>query len=224
MRRVFPAAQDWPDYHRQWVAVRTRFIDDLITREMGEKGAKNVVVLGAGVDMRAFRLASLAGATVVEVETQEMSDAREALMTGLGVEPMCAKRVDIACDVTDVAALKSHLAGAGVSSSAGSEPTVWVLEGLVMYIPKDAVVALIALIGELSAKGSFLICNFMFSSAAEAAGHLLGREEVVEKVRAAGFSEDVQCHVFGDDVLNMGRYPAGKAPDESFSFVVGRKA
>ena len=42
-----------------------------------------------------------------------------------------------------------------------SLPTCWILEGLVMYLTKDAVQQLLEEITGLSAKGSYMILNFL---------------------------------------------------------------
>lgn len=47
---------EWPDFHKQWVAVRTRFIDDQITEHAAAAGISQLVNLGAGMDTRPHRL------------------------------------------------------------------------------------------------------------------------------------------------------------------------
>src|SRR5580658_8908009 len=39
-----------------WIAARTRFLDDLLLDACQQQGCRQIVILGAGLDARAFRL------------------------------------------------------------------------------------------------------------------------------------------------------------------------
>src|SRR5262245_28418089 len=56
---------------------RTLFIDD-VARDAATAGVREVVVLGAGFDCRAHRLAELAGATVFEVDRADTQEWKRA--------------------------------------------------------------------------------------------------------------------------------------------------
>ena len=48
---------DWPDFHRSWTAVRTRFIDDQIQKYADGSGRyQQLVNLGAGTSGRSFKM------------------------------------------------------------------------------------------------------------------------------------------------------------------------
>ena len=47
---------DWPEFHKTWVAVRTRFIDDAVAEHAAGGTLPQLVNLGAGMDTRPYRL------------------------------------------------------------------------------------------------------------------------------------------------------------------------
>ena len=47
---------NWPEFHKTWTAVRTKFIDDLIEKHAGSGQIQQIVNLGAGMDTRPYRL------------------------------------------------------------------------------------------------------------------------------------------------------------------------
>ena len=204
----------WPEYHQQWTAVRTKFIDDALAAERAA-GVAQVVCLGAGVDMRAFRLDALRGCRLIEVETPEMHEARRVLVDSLGLEAVCERKA-VCCDVTQTEELARKLESEGGWDPA--KPTVWLLEGLLMYMSKAAQEDLLSLLGRSSAPGSCAIINFLY---APAHGQF-GKDESTAFLRSAGFDGAVDAHSFGDAVLSYGRYREGLPADEAFSFAVAR--
>ena len=48
----------WPEFHKTWVAVRTRFIDDAVAEHAAGGTLPQLVNLGAGMDTRPYRLES----------------------------------------------------------------------------------------------------------------------------------------------------------------------
>ncbi|RVW05669.1 SAM-dependent methyltransferase [Rhodococcus xishaensis] len=129
-----------------WVAVRTKFLDDFALDSV-DNGCGQVVLLGAGLDTRAFRLPWLRQVTVYELDTPEMVDFKAAVLGD--TTPDVAARAVVPVDLREdwPAALRE----AGFRSDV---PTAWILEGLLLYLPDDAVETLMDGIGELSAPGS----------------------------------------------------------------------
>ncbi|MGB1605453.1 MAG: class I SAM-dependent methyltransferase, partial [Promethearchaeia archaeon] len=114
-----------------WIMVpRTRYGDDLI-EELGKTGASQLVLLGAGMDTRAFRLASLRAWTVFEVDLQETFAVKEPLLADQPT--LCAQRVVLASDFAQASAVElvQLLVDAGFNQEA---PAVFLLEGLLMYL------------------------------------------------------------------------------------------
>ena len=149
----------------EWILVpRTRYGDDFLVHQYRANGARQLVLLGAGMDSRAYRrFASSATAStasgvtdlpelkVFEVDQQTTFDVKEPLLTG--AELTVAARVAVGHDFATggqngwAKALLAHGFDPRV-------PTVWLLEGLLYYLKHDDVVAVIRNIGELSAPRS----------------------------------------------------------------------
>jgi methyltransferase (TIGR00027 family) len=136
--------------------LRTRVIDDDIAA-FARAGGRQVVLLGAGFDCRAWRLAALAGATVFEVDHPATQAKKRALMAH---EPPLARVVFVPWDFEHqpLAALPERLRAEGQDATA---PTMTVLEGVTMYLTPDALDATFACIAAYSAAGSPLAVTYM---------------------------------------------------------------
>jgi methyltransferase (TIGR00027 family) len=69
----------WPAGPRASAVVRTRLIDDLVGEAMAG-GARQVVLLGAGYDSRAYRIGSMAAARVFEVDHPATQATKQRLV------------------------------------------------------------------------------------------------------------------------------------------------
>jgi methyltransferase (TIGR00027 family) len=135
------------------MALRTLAIDSAV-RDAIARGAKQLVILGAGFDGRAWRMPELAGVKVFEVDhpaTQGVKREKAALLppaTGsVTFVPTNFEQEKLA----DVLARAGHEAGV---------PTCWIWEGVVMYLTREAMRATLAAIAGRSAPGSTLIINY----------------------------------------------------------------
>lgn len=133
-------------FNAQWVGVRTRFFDDFFARA----GVRQAVILAAGLDCRAYRLAWPADATVFEVDQPRVLEFKQRVLDQRGAEPT-TRRVAIATDLRDDWA--AALIEAGFDPA---QPTAWALEGLLPYLPGAAQDALFEKLHELSAVGSHI--------------------------------------------------------------------
>ncbi|GAA1983811.1 class I SAM-dependent methyltransferase [Kitasatospora viridis] len=162
--RAAPASAGWPvrigqvpdgDANPLWgrfaryFGLRTRVLDDFLVRSAGA-GIRQVVLLGAGLDTRAFRLDWPAGCTVFEIDREAVLAFKHRVLGGLAAAPT-ALRVPVPVDLREdwVGALTA----AGFERSA---PTVWLAEGLLFYLPSAAETELFDTVDRLSAPGSSL--------------------------------------------------------------------
>jgi methyltransferase (TIGR00027 family) len=129
--------------------IRTRFYDDWLTAAVGG-GCGQVVLLAAGLDARAFRLAWPAGLRVFEVDLPGVLSFKEAVLGGCGAVPRC-ERVAVPADLRGDWAAK--LAAAGLDPG---QPTAWLAEGLIIYLTAAEAARLLTGVGGLSAPGSQL--------------------------------------------------------------------
>ena len=134
---------------RVWVVARTLFLDDLLA-EAGQQGCRQVVLLGAGFDGRAYRLPWPPGTRCFEVDTPDVLGPKDQVLAAEHAVPGC-ERLVVPCDLRDdwPAALRA----AGLDPA---QPTAWIAEGLLVYLTPAEVDGLLATITSLSAPGSWL--------------------------------------------------------------------
>ena len=134
---------------RVWVVARTLFLDDLLA-EAGQQGCRQVVLLGAGFDARAYRLPWPPGTRCFEVDTPDVLGPKDQVLAAEHAVPGC-ERLVVPCDLRDdwPAALRA----AGLDPA---QPTAWIAEGLLVYLTPAEVDGLLDTITSLSAPGSWL--------------------------------------------------------------------
>ena len=131
------------------VALRTLRLDDLVHKAVDD-GATQLLLLGAGLDVRAHRLADLRGVTVFEVDHP---DTQRVKKRRLGDRAPLAREVRYVAVDFEKQDLGTELLAAGFSTS---EKTAVVWEGVTMYLRPEARRGTLAVLGELLAPGSMV--------------------------------------------------------------------
>ena len=134
----------------RWVAVRTRFLDELVNEAVAH-GIRQVVIVGAGLDARAYRLALPRDLTVFEVDHEEVISLKQRLLDELELMSSCRRRVVVADLVTD-----DWLQLLTDTGWTPSQPTVWVAEGLLVYLNHEDRTRLLTQLLAASDMGSVL--------------------------------------------------------------------
>ncbi|HKW46063.1 MAG TPA: SAM-dependent methyltransferase [Gemmatimonadaceae bacterium] len=135
------------------IGLRTVAIDRAV-RDAVAGGAKQVVLLGAGYDGRAWRMRELTGVKVFEVDhPATQGDKRRRLPERL---PAMGIVTFVSMDF-ERESLDTVLERAGHDRS---QPTCWIWEGVVMYLTHEAMRATLVSVAERSAPGSTLIVNY----------------------------------------------------------------
>jgi methyltransferase (TIGR00027 family) len=132
---------------RDSVAVRTRFCDDYLLAA-ARSGCRQVVLLAAGLDARAFRLPWPEGVRLWELDMPEVFAFKERVLADRGATPGCERTV-IPADLRED---WPHLL-----SDAGFNPgqsTAWLIEGLLMYLDEGERDLLLDRVGGLSSAAS----------------------------------------------------------------------
>jgi methyltransferase (TIGR00027 family) len=145
---------------RGYQAVRTNFFDTYFADAVSA-GIRQVVILASGLDSRAYRLDWPAGTTVYEIDQPQVLDYKSTTLADNGVTPSAERRtvpIDLRQDWP--AALRAEGFDPG-------QPTAWLAEGLLMYLPGEAQDRLFTLVGELSAAGSRVAAETAASHADE---------------------------------------------------------
>lgn len=131
------------------VALRTAAIDAALVEAI-RCGVDQVVILGAGLDARAYRLDALRDATVLEVDHPATQRFKRGRVEGL--LPMARDVRFIAVDF-ERDDLGARLAEEGHDAS---RPTFWLWEGVVMYLEEPAIRGSLRAMHARSAPGSRL--------------------------------------------------------------------
>lgn len=131
------------------VAARTHYLDDQVWGAVRD-GVRQVVIVGAGLDVRAYRMGLPADVTVFEVDLDVLFEFKEPVLSAAGSAPTCP-RVTVVGDVTGD--WSKALSEAGHRAN---EATVWVVEGLFIYLTDEQNEQLLAAVSEISAPGSML--------------------------------------------------------------------
>lgn len=135
------------------LAARTRFFDDFFTGAT-TAGIDQAVILAAGLDARAYRLAWSPGSVVYEVDQPKVVEFKTATMARLGAKPTAERRT-VSIDLRED--WPTALRRSGFDDT---RPAAWSAEGLLMYLPPEAQDRLFDHITELSAPGSRLATEF----------------------------------------------------------------
>src|ERR1700738_5103278 len=151
------AAADVDDDESGWklehmpeaMAVRTRFFDSFFLAAT-HAGIRQAVILASGLDARAYRLDWPAGMTVFEVDQPQVIAFKTTTLADLGAEPTADRRA-VAGDLRND--WPAALIEAGFDHT---QPTAWIAEGLLGYLPPEAQDRLLDNISALSADGSRL--------------------------------------------------------------------
>lgn len=181
------------------MAVRTRWFDTLFT-DAAAAGVRQAVILAAGLDARAHRLPWPAETVVFEVDQPEVIAFKTTTLAALGAEPRATRRT-VAIDLRDdwPAALRSN----GFDPN---QPTAWIAEGLLIYLPSDAQDRLFENITALSAPGSRLAIERVH----DVASFVNGRpKEISEKMRELGSTIEMEGLVYTGERANSVEHLTG---------------
>ncbi len=228
---------------RNYQAVRTHFFDAFFADAVAA-GIRQIVILASGLDSRAYRLDWPAGTHIYEIDQPKVLEYKSVTLGAHGAAPR-AELHEVPVDLRHD--WPAALAAQGFDPA---QPTAWLAEGLLMYLPADAQDRLFDTITALSAPGSRV--------SAEAIGHHNEERREQMRERFEKFADqlgieravDIQNLTYNDpdranvtDWLNahgwrasgqpsteemrrLGRWidvPMGNDPDAFATFVVGER-
>jgi methyltransferase (TIGR00027 family) len=134
----------------EFVAIRTRYIDDSVRAVMSTEPIAQVVLVASGMDTRVYRMDWPAGTTVYEIDHPDLLIEKQSRMAELSASPVVPTvelGVDLASDWRTP--LRSH----GFDPD---RPTLWVVEGLLFFLTEEQAAGLLLGMAEVSAPGSTL--------------------------------------------------------------------
>lgn len=142
----------------QFVVARHRYMDDALRRAL-RSGVDQVVLLGAGYDMRAYRLAKqIRDRPVFEVDHPATSRRKARVIAQHTAElpPVRVERVEVDFEKQS---FRTELRRAGFR---GRHKTFFVWEGVSMYLTRTSVVKTLKTLRLMSAPGSQVVLDLWY--------------------------------------------------------------
>jgi methyltransferase (TIGR00027 family) len=158
-----------------WMALRTRYIDDCVTRALS-RGVRQVVVLGAGLDTRAARLAR-EGVRFFEVDQPaSQSDKCERLSRFDGYPMDAATFVPCDFERDDFVQL---LEAAGLDRGS---PACFVWEGVIYYLAEEAARSTLRRLASEFDPHSLLVFDYLNTKMAKASPRLRDEDRAMKGI------------------------------------------
>jgi len=175
------------------VVARTRYIDEFLKAQIAE-GIKQLVILGAGYDSRAYRFSLLEkGVKVFEVDhpdTQLLKMWKVKTMLGSMPKHVVYVHVDFAGEKLEI-----NLPKNGYDRQL---KTLFIWEGVMMYLTAESVDRTLAFISGYSGEGSCVVFDYLFESAIDGTSKL--REAEMMRKHCARLGEPLLFGVKDDAI------------------------
>ncbi|MGO8769407.1 MAG: class I SAM-dependent methyltransferase [Mycobacterium sp.] len=142
-----PLKSDWGEHFVNYQGARTKYFDEYF-RRAADAGVRQVVILAAGLDSRAYRLDWPAGTTIFELDRPQVLDFKREVLAGHGAQPR-AERREVAVDLRED--WPQALRDGGFDAA---KPSAWIAEGLLIYLPATAQEQLFTGVDNLACPGS----------------------------------------------------------------------
>ena len=167
----------WPGM-RSSVVARTRLIDDWLSEAIRDD-RDQVIMLGAGLDTRAWRLPALARTTVYEVDHPSTSAAKQERLASwhADLRRVCFVQVDF-----DRETLPDRLAEAGLDAT---RRTIVVWDGVTNYLQPDAVDSVIRWVGSLARTSQFIF-TYVHADVLDGSARFTGVERLMRSLQRSG--------------------------------------
>ncbi len=130
--------------------IRTRFFDDFLLHTTAQHDIRQVVLVAAGMDTRGFRLHWPEGTRLFELDQPQVVEFKDRVLSSAEAKPFCWRQaigVDLEGSWADA------LRAAGFDAS---QRSVWLLEGLLFYLPEASALKLLDIVSEMAVAESWL--------------------------------------------------------------------
>jgi methyltransferase (TIGR00027 family) len=138
---------DWGQHFVNFQGARTKYFDTYF-RAAADAGVRQVVILAAGLDSRAYRLPWPDQTTIFELDQPQVLDFKREVLAEQGAKPN-AERREVAIDLRED--WPQALRDSGFDAA---KPSAWIAEGLLIYLPAAAEEQLFTGINALAAPAS----------------------------------------------------------------------
>lgn len=132
------------------MVIRTRYFDDFLQSAVSSGSIRQVVILAAGLDTRAYRMDWPAGTRMFELDRPEVLLYKQQVLDEAGAQLAC-ERIPVGVDLTG----QWQEALLAAEYEPGS-PSVWLLEGILFYLPSESIDRILQQVSVHAAPGSRL--------------------------------------------------------------------
>jgi methyltransferase (TIGR00027 family) len=184
---------------RGTVAVRTRYIDDLLADAL-RRGVEQVVILGAGFDSRAYRIGGIGRTRVFEVDHPiTQAEKKKVIARRLGALPPHVTYVPIDFSTHT---LDTVMPGSGFRTAIR---TFFICEGVTHYLSAPTVDAVFRYVARSGAAGSRMVFTYIHRAILDRPVTFAGADTTLATVRRAG-----EPYTFGFDPAELPQYLAAR--------------
>jgi methyltransferase (TIGR00027 family) len=187
---IDPRFKERMEAMKSYMGSRTKFFDEFFL-DAAADGVRQAVILAAGLDARAWRLAWPEGSVVYEIDQPKVLEFKIDTLESHDVSPIAA-HVSVGIDLRQD--WPKALVDAGFDPSV---PTAWSAEGLLPYLTAEAQDLLFDRIQSLSARGSRVAVE-AFTNDFFSAESFARRQDQMEQYR------EVATKLGGKDVTESG--------------------
>jgi methyltransferase (TIGR00027 family) len=170
-----------PEGIYEYVIARTKYIDLAVHTAM-EEGVRQIVLLGAGYDSRAVRFFTDSPETVFfELDTPALQTAKRGQYQKRGIV------VQSNCRFVPVhfgrESVEQKLLESGFDPG---ESSLFILEGVLMYLPEETVQETLSIMQRLMSRGSRAVADVIYQSVLRREDRYYGEEDISRRVSKYG--------------------------------------
>ena len=178
LRKFF--TNKFPSGMYEYVIARTKFIDSIFQHAISNE-FDQILIFGAGFDSRGIRFADLNKKTnIFELDAPVTQEAK--------ISQLKKRRIEINPNITFISidfnkdSLEDKLIASGFSKNKRS---LFILEGLTMYLDPEATDSTFNVINQFAGTGSKVIFDYVYSSVLRGENLYYGESEVLNQVKNA---------------------------------------
>lgn len=152
-----------------FIAVRERYIDDFLKTGLNE-GLEQVVILGAGFDTRAYRIAGIEKTRVFEIDTPATQETKLERLKNI-IDPLPAHVTFLPVNF-NTQTLAELLQNSGYNERS---KTLFIWQGVTYFLTAEGVDSTLAFIANHSGPGSSVIFDYMYNEIFRDPNHSYGK-------------------------------------------------
>ena len=179
--RTFFINRLFPKGMYEYVIARTKFVDSVFQKAL-ENQFDQILIFGAGFDSRGVRFSDLnKGTKIFELDAPVTQNAKVNQLRNRGIE-LNSNIIFISIDFNKES-LEEKLLESGFNEN---QESLFILEGLTMYLDPEAVDSTFDVINKFAGKGSEVVFDYVYSSVIREENLYYGESEVYKGVKDRG--------------------------------------